>query len=163
MHGRAMIGVAALLALGACQQRAADSAGWPQVAATPVAAFGPPNGRAALPVRAVVREGEVARAVPAVCRVAAERFDAEFASPAVVAVPTWDRQSSPVQVACEAEGRRGAAVARPVVQRTDGLMGLPALGMGVTSGGDSFVTLGGWWNRGQPPTVFYPSVDVVLQ
>jgi hypothetical protein len=161
--GRAALLATALLTLAACAARPVPTAGWPEVAAEPAAGFAAPTGASPLPVRAVVREGGAARVAAAECVATSERFRAAFAAPAVVTAPTWGRDSGRVRVDCAGPEGRGAAIVSPVVQRTDGLWGIPALGVGVTAGGDAFATFGGWWNRGEGPAVRYPTVEVVLE
>jgi hypothetical protein len=153
---------AALACLAAgCAAPAADTEGWPRVAAERLPGAPDAPGEAGMPVRALNGAGEE---VAAACVATGAGFAATFAAPAVLAVPTRGRESGPVRVDCAADGRRGVAVVAPLVQRTDGLFGWPAIGFGVTASGDAFTSFGGWWSREEGGVaVRYPTANVVLE
>ena len=106
-------------------------------------------------------------AVAADCEAVGAGFRAAFTAPAEVAVPSFGAASGPVTVRCAADGGSGARVAQPIARRSNGLAGWPAVGIGVSSGGGSYVSVGGFWGGGwgsgsQTYAVSYPAVEVVL-
>ena len=122
-------------------------------------------GEARIPVRAVSRSGAQ---VAAACVAEGSGFRAAFTAPAEVAVPSFGSASGPVTVRCSADGASGARMAQPVARRTNGLAGWPAVGIGIGSGGGSYVSVGGFWDGGwgsgpQAYGVSYPAVEVVLE
>jgi hypothetical protein len=123
------------------------------------------TGETGVAVRAVSAQGV---SVPADCRLRGQGFEAAFAAPAEVRVPTFGPASAGVRVECAAGGLRGARVAQPTTRRANGIAGWPAVSVGVGSEGGGFVSLGGFWNGGWgtgPGTyaVRYPAVDVPLE
>jgi hypothetical protein len=107
-------------------------------------------------------------ATPADCAVEGRGFRAEFRAPAEVAVPSFGAASAPVRVACAAGGRAGAVLAQPATRRIGGGGVFPAVGVGVSSGGDFGVSLGGFVGGWGPPgpgavAARYPDVAVALR
>lgn len=158
--------IATLLGLVACAPAAPEAPPAPLVRAeiAPDAALSA-AGEARIPVRAVSRSGAP---VAADCVAEGAGFRAAFAAPADVAVPSFGSASGPVTVRCAADGLSGARVAQPVVRRTNGVAGWPAVGVGVSSGGGSYVSVGGFWGGGwgsgpQAFAVSYPAVEVALE
>jgi hypothetical protein len=148
-------------AVAGCAAPAADTEAWPRVAVDRLPGAPASRGEAGMPVRSLDAAGAE---VAAECVATGAGFAATFAAPAVLAVPTRGRESGTVRVDCAAEGRRGAAVVAPLVQRTDGLFGWPAIGFGVTASGDAFANFGGWWSREEGGvSVRYPTANVVLE
>jgi hypothetical protein len=155
----------AALALGACAEGPPQAQPPPLVRAelAPGAA-GAASGEARLTVRAT-RGG---LPIAARCEAVGEGFAARFDAPADVAVPSFGAESRPVQVACEADGRRGARLAQPAIRPAGPGGGFaPVIGVGVSTGGDAGVSLGGWWGGGgwggpRPYAVRYPDVEVAL-
>lgn len=160
--------ILAALALGACTQTQQTGSG----GALPLArAQMTPEltraatGEARIPVRATLAGGGDASAN---CRAQGAGFEADFTAPAELLVPTFGPASGQVGVECAAGGRRGVRVAEPTTRRTNGIAGFPAVSVGVSSGGGSYVSLGGFWSGGfgtGPGTyeVRYPAVDVPLR
>ncbi len=161
--------LAAALALAGCaeQGRAPDAGapGLPLARATPAAgADSAATGEARLTVRPTV----AGRDAPADCTASGPGFSAAFAAPAVLAVPTYGSASGQVRIDCASGGLRGARIAEPQARPANGIAGWPAVGVGVSSGGDSYVSVGGFWNGGWgtgPETwsVRYPDVEVPLE
>jgi hypothetical protein len=125
-------------------------------------------GEARIAVRAVTAASGRTASVAADCTAEGSGFRAAFTAPAEVAVPTFGQASPPVTVRCASGGLRGAALAQPATRRANGLAGWPAVGVGVSSGGGSYVSVGGFWGGGwgtgpQTYAVQYPAVEVVLQ
>lgn len=158
--------IAVAVALGACAQPQ-PGADLPLArAAIEPDAPAAPTGEARIPVTAVTDAGA---SVAAACVATGEGFRAEFTAPASVAVPSFGRESSAVRVDCASAGLRGSRVAMPTARPINGLGGWPAVGVGVSSGGGSYVSLGGFWNAGWGNTgpetyeVRYPAVEVALR
>jgi hypothetical protein len=161
-----MAAIAALLGLAACAPTTPDTPALPLVRAdvAPEAAA-TAAGEARIPVRAISRSGS---SVAAECTAEGAGFNASFTAPAEVAVPSFGAASAPVTIRCAADGARGARLAQPIARRENGIGGWPAVGVGVSSGGGSYVSLGGFWNGGwgggpQTYGVSYPAVDVPLE
>jgi hypothetical protein len=147
--------------LAGCAAPAVNSEDWPRVAVNTQPSMPPARGEAGMPVIALA-VGDAS--VPAECVATGAGFAATFTAPAVVAVPTQGRNSGRVQVDCAAGGRQGSVVVAPLVQRTDGLFGWPAIRFGVTGAGDAFADFGGWWSREEDGvSVRYPTVRVELE
>lgn len=118
------------------------------------------------PGQAIAAQGETRFAVralreglpvPAACQAQGQGFAAEFAAPAELAVPAFGAASAPIRVVCRAEGRSGTRTAHPGLRQTGGAAGVyPTVGIGVSTGGDVGVSLGGWWGgSGSQGTQFY--------
>ncbi len=159
-------GIAALLGLAACAPVAPETAPAPLVRAevAPEAAAGA-AGEARIPVRAISRSGA---SVAAACTAEGAGFSAAFTAPAELAVPSFGPASGPVTVRCAAGDERGARLAQPIARRANGIAGWPAVGVGIGSGGGSYVSVGGFWNGGwgtgpQTYAVSYPAIDVALE
>lgn len=159
--------IMAALALGACAQTQTAGGGAAPLARaqmTPELTQAA-TGEARIPVRATLARGGNASAN---CRAEGAGFRADFTAPAELLVPTFGPASGQVRVECAAGGRRGVRVAEPTTRRTNGIAGFPAVSVGVSSGGGSYVSLGGFWSGGfgtGPGTyeVRYPAVDVPLR
>ncbi len=155
-------------ALAACAQPAAQSADLPlaRAALSPDVAASA-SGEARIPVRAVTAASAGTEGVAADCVAEGSGFRAAFTAPAEVAVPTFGPASAAVTVRCASGDLRGARLAQPIARRANGLAGWPAVGVGVSSGGGSYVSVGGFWGGGwgagpQTYAVLYPDVEVVL-
>jgi hypothetical protein len=125
------------------------------------------GGEARIGVRAVTRSGADLTPTVADCVAEGQGFSAAFAAPAELAVPTFGAASAPVTVRCATGGLSGAVLTQPVAQRQNGLAGWPAVGVGLSTGGGSYVSVGGFWNGGwgsgpQAYAVRYSDVEVVL-
>ena len=158
----------AVLALAACAQPAAETADLPlaRAAVAPEVATSA-SGEARIPVRAVTLASAGTQAIAADCVAEGRGFRAAFTAPAEVAVPTFGPASLPVTLRCVAGDLSGALLAQPETRRANGLAGWPAIGVGVSSGGGSSVSVGGFWKGGwgtgpQTYAVRYPVVEVVL-
>lgn len=117
--------------------------------------------------RFAVRATRGGQGVAAQCRAEGQGFTAAFAAPAELAVPAFGQASAPVRVTCAAGGRSATVTAQPSLRESGGIAGYPAVGIGVSSGGDVGVSLGGWWgNWGSDAnatyTVRYPDVSISL-
>lgn len=125
-------------------------------------------GEARIPVSAVARSATGALdPVAASCTAEGQGFDAAFTAPAELAIPAFGPTSGEVTIRCADGARTGLAVARPETRRDNGLAGWPAVGVGVSSGGGSYVSVGGFWNGGwgtgpQTVSVRYPAVTVAI-
>ncbi len=167
---RIILTFAGLAALAACAPTSQDPAGLPLARAelAPGAAVAA-AGEARIPVTVVAaRDGSVATPVSASCVAEGSSFTASFSAPAELAVPSFGSASQPVRIVCEAGGLRGVRVAQPMLRSQNGIGGWPAVGVGVGTGGGSYVSVGGFWNGGWgggPDTVSvrYPAVEIVLE
>lgn len=122
------------------------------------------QGETRFAVRAL-RDGQ---SVPAACQAEGPGFGAGFTAPAQLAVPAFGAASAPIRIVCKAEGRSGTRTAHPGLRQTGGAAGVyPTVGIGVSTGGDVGVSLGGWWGglgsqRTQVYAVRYPDLAIDL-
>lgn len=122
------------------------------------------QGETRFAVRAL-RDGQ---SVPAACQAEGQGFGAGFTAPAQLAVPAFGAASAPIRIVCKAEGRSGTRTAHPGLRQTGGAAGVyPTVGIGVSTGGDVGVSLGGWWGgfgaqRTQVYAVRYPDLAIDL-
>lgn len=126
------------------------------------------SGEANIAVTAVSRAGAETGPVSADCILEGAGFRSAFRTPAEIAVPSFGPASRSVQIRCTAGERAGAAQAQPAVRQANGLAGWPAVGVGVSSGGGSYVSVGGFWGGGfgagpQTYAVRYPDVQIALE
>lgn len=117
--------------------------------------------------RFIVRATRGGQGVAARCRAEGQGFAAAFISPVELAVPAFGQASAPIRVTCAADGRSASVTAEPTLRQTGGIGGYPAVGIGVSSGGDVGVSLGGWWGTwgsgaGTAYRVRYPDLAISL-
>lgn len=146
--------LATTLALAACAPAPPQAPPLPLVRAS----LGPGQAVAAQgETRFAVRALRDGRSVPAACQAEGQGFGAAFTAPAELAVPAFGAASAPIRVVCKADGRSGTRTAHPGLRQTGGAAGVyPTVGIGVSTGGDVGVSLGGWWGGlGSQRTQFY--------
>jgi hypothetical protein len=162
MRAHALAALAASLAACAPTPPPAPTLPLARAQLAPGAAVGA-RGEARFAVKAT-RGGQ---GVAAQCRAEGQGFTAAFAAPAELAVPVFGPASAPIRVTCAAGGRSASVTAQPALRESGGIGGYPAVGIGVSSGGNVGVSLGGWWgNWGSDTnatyTVRYPDLAISL-
>jgi hypothetical protein len=150
-----------IVALGGCVQAQVE----PSPAVTAVALPVAPAAMGAARLTVDVARRTDGLALAADCVASSENFSVDFRSPAVVAIPTFGASSGPVRVSCRSGELRGATVSVPSISQPR-VRGWPAVGIGVSSGGGTSVSVGGIYPGGYSPAPYAAEVrysDVMVR